>query len=731
MKRLVKILASIIFSLIIIMAIGGYLFVRNFDLNHYKSYVEDIADKQLGRKLTINGNAYLGLSLIPTLIVEDVELANAAWASQPQMAKVERLEIRLSLLPLLHKQLVIDNIAVVKPEVYLETSAEGKNNWDFGAKPVKSVPVRSVSTFSLISEAQALEVEKAAGAEANPVLPFLEGFAAKNVSVSSGLVQYANAKTGKVMNVIINSFNLSAESMDDNITTSFDIDVDGQAVKGSAVLGSVNALLSGKEAYPFDVDVSAYGVDLAAVGSARDLFADVAYAANINLYNPAGNMQLPETTLKAQVEGTTQEVAAQIEMLNIVNSLIVGDVKANISGQVPAVEANLQSDKINLESFSQQSNFAFKMPSLIATAEASPLVPDTAVPYDALKAVNAKLDLKVGQLIINSGMSAQNVELKADLQNGLLKVNPLKLNFGGGEIDGQAEINANTKTIQLEVLSSNVLLQNLHKEFQVLGANDFGIVSGGNTDIKMTLTAAGKTYRQLVQSLNGQVIAIVNKSEVQTGNISFFTGSFVSQLLSVLPVEKKAQQKLKLECAVVRADLGAGQAVFPKGIAMQSDLLNLASSGNINLINDKIDFDVRPSSGKLINTNALQALSSFVKIKGTLESPKISIDDKAALKSAVGVALSGPAYLGTKLVDIDPAPCYTALKGTAYQDKFPAPSATEQAVSDVYNDTNAAVDDSVKAVKQTVEGTAKDIKNTAKQLENTAKDILNMFNNRK
>ena len=727
MKRLVKVLGTIIFSLIIIIAIGGYLFVRNFDLNHYKSYVEEIADKQLGRKLAINGNAYLGLSLIPTLIVEDVELANAAWAAQPQMAKIERLEIKLSLMPLLHKQLVIDNVEVVKPEVYLETSAEGKNNWDFATKPVKSVPVRSVSTFSLISEAQALEVDDKAATSANPVLPFLEGIAAKNVSVSSGLVQYANAKTGKVMNIIINSFNLSAESMDDNITTNFDVDIDGQAVKGSAVLGSVNALLNGKDAYPFDVDVNAYGIDLTAVGSARDLFADVSYAANINVYNPAGNMQLPETTLKAQVEGTTQEVKAQIAVLNIVNNLIKGNVSANIAGQVPVVEAALQSDKINLESFNPQSNMAFEMPSLISTAEASPLVPDTAVPYDMLKEVNAKLDLQVGQLIINSGMSAQNVELKADLQNGLLKVNPLKLNFGGGEIDGQLEVNANTKTIQLDVLSSNILLQNLHKEFQVSGKDDFGIVSGGNTDIKMTLTAAGKTYRQLVQSLNGQVIAIVNKSEVQTGNITFFTGSFISQLLSVLPVEKKSQQKLNLDCAVVRADLGAGQAVFPKGIAMQSDLFNLGSSGSINLINDKIDFDVRPSSGKLINTNALQALSSFVKIKGTLESPKISIDDKAALKSAVGVALSGPAYLGTKLVDVDPAPCYTALKGTVYQDKFPAPSATEQAVSNVYNDTSAAVDDSVKAVKQTVKGTAKDLKDTAKQLENTAKDILNMF----
>ena len=46
MKRLVKILGTVIFSLIIIIAIGGYLFVRNFDLNQYKSYVEDIVAQQ-------------------------------------------------------------------------------------------------------------------------------------------------------------------------------------------------------------------------------------------------------------------------------------------------------------------------------------------------------------------------------------------------------------------------------------------------------------------------------------------------------------------------------------------------------------------------------------------------------------------------------------------------------------------------------------------------------------
>ena len=720
MKRLVKILGTVIFSLIIIIAIGGYLFVRNFDLNQYKSYVEDIVDKQLGRKLAINGNASVGISLIPTLVVEDVELSNAEWASQPQMAKIRRLEIKLSLLPLLHKQLVIDNVALIAPEVYLETSADGKNNWDFGNAASQATANSQATAKTAVQNQKAAYVANQSAVKQNPATALLAGFAAKNVVVTDGLLQYADAKSGKTTQVAINAFRLAEESMNDDIKASFDVVFDGQTIKGKTVLGSLNALFNSEEPYPFDITATAYGIDLTALGTARDLFGSPTYAAEINVYNPAGNMNAPETTLKTSVVGTLENIEANIAALNIVNNLITGTVKADISGRIPSIDAVLASDKINLQNFSTNNNLAIEQSFLIGTAEASPLVPETKIPYDVLKQVNARLNLNVSKLIVNPGMTAENVSVKADLQNGILNVNPLRLNFGGGDIAGTLVVNADTQSLKLDATSSNILLQNLHEEFQAAGPGDFGVLSGGNTDIKISLSGRGDTYRQLVQSLNGQVIGIVNESVVQTGSVSFLTGNFVSQLLNMMPFMKDSNKKLALNCAVVRADLGGGKAVFPKGIALQSDILKLVSNGSINLVNDKIDFDVRPSAGKIVDTNAVQALSSFIKIKGTLEDPKITLDDKAALKSVVGVALSGPAYLGSTLVNVDPAPCYTALQGTTYQNKFPAPTAAEKAATDVYNGADEAVDDSVKAVKDTVKG-------TAKELENTAKNILNMF----
>ena len=129
--RFIKKTASVIASLIIILAIGGFVFVRTFDLNRYKSYIEDIVARETGRELKINGEAKLGISFVPTLVVNDVELANAAWAQNPQMIKLQKLEVKAAILPLLKGRIVIDKLILDNPEIYLETSANGDKNWMF------------------------------------------------------------------------------------------------------------------------------------------------------------------------------------------------------------------------------------------------------------------------------------------------------------------------------------------------------------------------------------------------------------------------------------------------------------------------------------------------------------------------------------------------------------------------------------------------------------------------
>lgn len=223
----------------------------------------------------------------------------------------------------------------------------------------------------------------------------------------------------------------------------------------------------------------------------------------------------------------------------------------------------------------------------------------------------------------------------------------------------------------------------------------------------LTWSGSGKTYRQLVNNLNGKVIAIAGESVIQTGKLDFLAGNFITQLLNTLNLSSDKVRNIDMTCAVVRADVGGGKAVFPKGIALNAKQLNLVSDGSINLVNDKIDFGIRPFSGKVVDTNLAQALSSFIKVKGTLSDPKIALDDAQAVQALIGVAATGgTAYLGSKLVmDADSSPCYTALAGTPYQSRFPAPSKASQATQDLYQGTQKAIDDSVQDIK----GAAKDI----------------------
>lgn len=690
MNRFLKIVGTVLFGLAILIGVPGYYFVQSFDLNKYKSYATNLVEKELGRKLIINGEASIGISLVPTIIIEDVELANASWATKPEMIKVQRLEVKFALAPLFKKQIVIDKVVLIKPEVFLEIAPDGRENWDFSQPKLGNTPVN-----------QAMKEVKKVG-KAAPATALIAGFAAKNVLIENGLVQYNDLQSKQSFSLVINGINMSAESMDSDLRANFDVVYDNQRIKAQTFLGSINRLLAGTEEYPVSGNVSAYGVEAELAGNILDMFGSPYFAVNTNIYNPAGNLNAPEITLKATVEGNANKIKAHIQSLNIINSLISGNASIDVSGKLPYITADLKANSINLPSFTQSSNLAFAFPSLISEAQASNMVPDTLIPYNDMKKINAKVMLNVKTLIIQSGMVANNVVVGANLQNGILNVAPLNLNFGGGDINGTILVNANNKTLAVKAVSKNMLLQNLHKEFVVDNSSDFGVISGGQTDVNINLTGVGDTYRQVVKSLNGQAIVVVDKSKINTGSLKFMEGNFITQILNALKLSSRKDSVLSLQCAVVRADFKNGLADFPKGIAINAKQMTIVSNGNINLSNDKLDFSIRPFSGKIIDANVAQALSSFVKVRGTLDSPKIMIDDAQALKAIVGVVTTGPAYIGSQIaLDADSSPCYTALKGTPYENRFPKPTGVQATGQEVYQDTSAVVDQSLKDLKKT------------------------------
>ena len=117
--------------------------------------------------------------------------------------------------------------------------------------------------------------------------------------------------------------------------------------------------------------------------------------------------------------------------------------------------------------------------------------------------------------------------------------------------------------------------------------------------------------------------------------MSWLSNNILSQLLNLLKIDTLKQKSLEVGCMVVRSDFSGRKAFFPKGIAFNSDKIKLVGSGDINLVNDDINFTIAPTLNKLVDGNITQALASFVKVEGTLDNPKLRLDTSLALNTIV------------------------------------------------------------------------------------------------
>ena len=184
-------------------------------------------------------------------MVNDVELANASWAQNAQMIKVSQAEVKFALLPLLKKQIIIDKVILDAPEIYLEKSSSGEVNWNFGdglaaTKSKVSVP-QSVKQIPDVAKA--------------PVTVLAASFAAKNVQIEKGVVEYYDAKTNTKEELYIPSLNINMDSINSPIKTNIYALYNNQPISATLELSSLESFLSKAKSYPLTLNIQAYNIN--------------------------------------------------------------------------------------------------------------------------------------------------------------------------------------------------------------------------------------------------------------------------------------------------------------------------------------------------------------------------------------------------------------------------------------------------------------------------------------
>lgn len=137
-----------------------YILYPFFQKDGYRESLEAGFSAVLERPVKLEGPISFTFSLQPLLILENVRVANPPWASQAHLFRADRLEIQVSLAPLLQRRLRVEKILLDGVDLLLEEGANGLKNWTLQKKEDSSIWSQAVPDISLdIPKTEALAIK--------------------------------------------------------------------------------------------------------------------------------------------------------------------------------------------------------------------------------------------------------------------------------------------------------------------------------------------------------------------------------------------------------------------------------------------------------------------------------------------------------------------------------------------------------------------------------------------
>ena len=313
-------------ALLFVLAASAYFVLRTYDYNKLKPRITRLAAEATGRQLTLGGEIGFEFGLSPALTVTDVALANASWASDPQMITARRIEARIRLMPLLFGNVEIKHLSLSGVEIALQTDDAGHRNWEFTA------PAGAASPFGL---------------------PARLHIAVEDVRVANLTLAYRNEKTGRVNRFNLAGLEISRRSETDFLNLKLKADYDGQPVALSGRIGRIQRILSGKR-FPLALSGQLSSADVSIEGAIEDIRA--LRGADLNVRVSGKNIQqlglgyltgLPQTdafALSGHLAGSGQSATLE----SVSGSVSAGGFDLAVSGRVGKLIA-LQDIKLQLK----------------------------------------------------------------------------------------------------------------------------------------------------------------------------------------------------------------------------------------------------------------------------------------------------------------------------------------------------------------------------------------------
>lgn len=724
MKKL-KIAIKIVIGVFLVLCVSLVIFIKSFNINEYKNYIQQTVSSALGREFAIHKDIQLGISLSPTIILKEVSLSNPDWAKNRNMVELEEAKVQLSLLNLLYGKIYVSEINVKGLNVWLEENAKGQNNWTFDTN------TSSIAEGSITQNPQTQIEGK----------NFIISYGFGSIALKNSNISYMNSKDNSSHSILLSDVILKgsgALSLDATYS-SYNISLNGK-------FPDVENLINGSNDFTFELDASVNDEHFANLSGKIDNLLDmsgITISATANgSYNPyitqydlstkligdLQNLSLKDIVLTAEnkneyaikasgsvndltktqvvdlkVHGDVQKIdgtplnpiSGDLSVLSGKNNKyftvginlsakstdLVGVVNIDLSEAKPYIHAALQSKYFSLPdildiSSSNGTSAAVsasgddKVTNSDAKEEDIFLLPSDPLPFSYLSMVNADVEFDADDIVI----TGTNKRAKADIQASV-KDSVLHLSFDATEkrsntnevIDGELSLNAKDSSnaiAELKLNGHNIIIEEVLKNFV---SND---IQGGIVTLIADLKTHGDSIHRLSSNLNGNISLLVEQASVKNSIIMNIGGDVFAQIIDLLKIDFKEQKEniVDIQCAAANLNFKNGQASFNKKIALETSRLFATISGDLNLSTERMDLSLSIDSQEGLKLGLFDTLANLIKIQGTFSEPSVgvSVMGTATTAATVGAAFmtGGLSFIGQTAFDVlkpSSNPCAEAL----------------------------------------------------------------------
>ncbi|MBE0440344.1 MAG: AsmA family protein, partial [Gammaproteobacteria bacterium] len=367
MTKIIKIIAGLVgVSVIALVAI-----ISTSDISQYKGQVIQLVEEATGRQLEINGDMRFALSLVPTVVVEDVSFSNADWGSKPEMVSLKKFEIKVALLPLITGDIQLNRLILIDPDIVLETNKKGAGNWVFASKSDD-------------------KQEKTTAAETHP-----PKIVVNEVHIKNAKIIYIDGITGQHTKLVIDQITAESDGVDEPLSLMMKAAYNAVPISVSGQLGSLKQLTANND-YPIDLTIEVSDASLTLNGKitkpmdAKGINVAVKFELNnlADLSKLAGS-DLPDfgpVALSGNLIDGVGSYAIKSLVLTAGNTDLSGELTVNIASKRPSISAKFNSNLIDLVEFAgdEASQPANKKDRVFSSEPLS---------LDALKSLNANLSI--------------------------------------------------------------------------------------------------------------------------------------------------------------------------------------------------------------------------------------------------------------------------------------------------------------------------------------------------